>query len=130
MSNQTLCNVSDLPAEGHTLRIMHGSTPLCVAKQDGNIAVLDDICTHDHKTSLAEGSLCAGCVRCPRHGWAFTRETAILFVSDEDARVVDGRGQDIYIEIEIKRSDFETLIVDRMAENNCPMPQSSQRPLV
>jgi nitrite reductase (NADH) small subunit len=75
MSNQTLCNVSDLPAEGHTLRIMHGSTPLCVAKQDGNIAVLDDICTHDHKTSLAEGSLCAGCVRCPRHGWAFNLQT-------------------------------------------------------
>jgi molecular chaperone DnaK len=45
-----------------------------------------------------------------------TRETAILFVSDEDARAVDGRGQDIYIEIEIKRSDFEILIADRMAE--------------
>jgi molecular chaperone DnaK len=45
-----------------------------------------------------------------------TRETATLFVSDEDARVSDQDGQDIYIEIEMKRADFETLIADRIAD--------------
>jgi molecular chaperone DnaK len=45
-----------------------------------------------------------------------TRDKTTFFVSDEDARVVDDKGQDIYIEIEIRRSDFEMLISDRIAE--------------
>jgi nitrite reductase/ring-hydroxylating ferredoxin subunit len=75
MPEQILCNVSDLPAEGQTRRIMHGDVPLCVAKQDGTISVLDDICTHDRATSLADGALCPGCLRCPRHGWVFDLKT-------------------------------------------------------
>jgi molecular chaperone DnaK len=45
-----------------------------------------------------------------------TREKTILFVSDEDARVLDEKGQDIYVEIEIRRQHFEDLIADRIAE--------------
>ncbi|HEX4004719.1 MAG TPA: Hsp70 family protein [Acidobacteriaceae bacterium] len=45
-----------------------------------------------------------------------TSEKSILFVSDEDARVVDEAGQDIYIEIAINRSHFEGLIADRITE--------------
>ncbi len=45
-----------------------------------------------------------------------TKEKSILFVSDEDARVADDAGQDIYVEIEISRPQLEELISDRIAE--------------
>ncbi|MEG9437380.1 Rieske 2Fe-2S domain-containing protein [Edaphobacter sp. HDX4] len=78
MSEQVLCKVSELPAIGQMRRIVHHGSPLCVANEDGAIAVLDDVCTHDCATSLADGEICAGRILCPRHGWAFDLRTGEL----------------------------------------------------
>lgn len=78
MSDLTLCHISDLPAEGEMKRIVNGTWAFCIAKQDGEIFVLDDTCTHDRKTSLSEGRLYHGCIRCPKHGWAFGLKTGAV----------------------------------------------------
>lgn len=45
-----------------------------------------------------------------------TRERATIYLSEDDARVQDLEGNDIYVEVEITRDQYETLIRDRVLE--------------
>lgn len=48
---------------------------LCIVNSNGSISIMDDACTHDRRTSLAEGTIDGGRILCPRHGWAFDLQT-------------------------------------------------------
>jgi len=45
-----------------------------------------------------------------------TRETAVIYLSEDDARAQDLDGNDVYVEVEISRFQYEELIKDRILE--------------
>lgn len=45
-----------------------------------------------------------------------TRETAVIYLSEDDARAQDLDGKDVYVEVEISRLRYEELIKDRILE--------------
>lgn len=45
-----------------------------------------------------------------------TRETAVIYLSEDDARAQDLEGNDVYVEVEISRLRYEELIKDRILE--------------
>ncbi len=45
-----------------------------------------------------------------------TKEHAVIFVNDEEARATDESGEDIYVEVDLTRDDLEALIADRIDE--------------
>lgn len=45
-----------------------------------------------------------------------TRETAIIYLSEDDARAEDLDGNEVYVEVEISRKQYENLIRDRIVE--------------
>ncbi len=67
-----VCNESDLPAEGQVCEAADGN--LCVARVNGEIAVLSNICPHE-EGPLGQGMIENGRVVCPFHGWAFDVKT-------------------------------------------------------
>lgn len=45
-----------------------------------------------------------------------TRETSVIYLSEDDARTQDLDGNDIYVEIELSRDHYENLIRDKIGE--------------
>ncbi|MCI4645858.1 MAG: Hsp70 family protein, partial [Hyphomonadaceae bacterium] len=45
-----------------------------------------------------------------------TRETAVIYLSEDDARAQDLDGNDVYVDVEISRMRYEELIKDRILE--------------
>jgi 3-phenylpropionate/trans-cinnamate dioxygenase ferredoxin component len=66
-------NVSDIK-EGEIFTINIDETPIALTRIDGVICAFGDICTHDDGP-LAEGTIEAGCIVCPRHGARFNLQT-------------------------------------------------------
>lgn len=46
-----------------------------------------------------------------------TRETATIFVSEDEARASDRQGEDIYIEVELSRAQLNQLVEERIGES-------------
>lgn len=67
-----ICSVSELPAEGQVCEAADGN--LCIARVNGEIAVLTNICPHE-EGPLGQGMIENGRVVCPFHGWAFDVKT-------------------------------------------------------
>jgi nitrite reductase (NADH) small subunit len=67
-----VCSESDLPREGQVCEMAGGR--LCVARVNGEIAVLDNFCPHS-EGPLGQGMIEDGKVVCPFHGWAFDVKT-------------------------------------------------------
>lgn len=74
-----ICAESELPREGEVCEMAGGA--LCVARVNGEIAVLDNVCPHD-EGPLGQGMIENGKVVCPFHGWAFDVKTG---ATDESA---------------------------------------------
>ena len=70
MTERILCKIDDLPCPGRARRVETSEGPLCIANVNDSISVLDDVCIHDRRTSLAGGEIEQGRILCPRHGWA------------------------------------------------------------
>ena len=69
-----IATVSELPAEGEAKSFACGARMICVARINGDLAALDDVCPH------RGGPLGAGIVEgthivCPWHGWEFEAHT-------------------------------------------------------
>lgn len=45
------------------------------------------------------------------------KDEATIYASDDDLRIADDNGEDIYIEIPVKRADYEELISEKIAES-------------
>jgi nitrite reductase (NADH) small subunit len=65
-----ICSQSELPGAGEVKEFVVNGHPYCVANVDGTIGVLDGVCPHE-EGPLSEGSVEAGRVVCPWHGYAF-----------------------------------------------------------
>jgi nitrite reductase (NADH) small subunit len=73
-SSMHLCNIGELPAEGRVREISVGNQTFCVAKLNGEVAVLDNECPH-HGGPLGQGMVEDGKVVCPWHAYAFDVNT-------------------------------------------------------
>jgi len=71
MSQRTrIASVFQLPPEGELREFRFGSASVCVANLGGAFTALGNVCPH-LGGPLAEGSIEAGKVVCPWHGWEF-----------------------------------------------------------
>jgi len=69
-----ICAEAELPAEGEACEMVAVGRPFCVARVNGEIAVLDGICPHN-EGPLGQGIVENGRIVCPWHAWAFDAKT-------------------------------------------------------
>jgi nitrite reductase (NADH) small subunit len=69
-----ICSAAELPAEGEAREIVFHQKQFCVARNGGEIAVLDNLCPH-RQGPLGEGMVENGRIVCPWHAWAFDLKT-------------------------------------------------------
>ena len=67
------CSLSELPEEG-ALRVELDGKPLCIARSQGEVFAVSDICSHAD-VSLSEGDVEDGTVECWLHGSRFDLRT-------------------------------------------------------
>ena len=67
------CALSDLPEEG-AIRVVLDGTPLCLARSQGEVFAISDVCSHAD-VSLSEGDVEDGTVECWLHGSRFELRT-------------------------------------------------------
>ena len=69
------CSLSELPEEG-ALRVELDGKPICIARSQGEVFALSDICSHAD-VSLSEGDVEDGTVECWLHGSRFDLRTGM-----------------------------------------------------
>jgi nitrite reductase (NADH) small subunit len=69
-------NVSELPPEGEAKAFACETRELCVARIDGQITAIDNVCPH-RGGPLAQGSVVETKIVCPWHGWEFDLATGL-----------------------------------------------------
>jgi 3-phenylpropionate/trans-cinnamate dioxygenase ferredoxin subunit len=96
-----ICAEADI-AEGEVRTFEVNRRPIAVAKYDGIIYAVDDICTHDGG-DLGAGQVVKGQVQCPRHGARFdlktgdaTRMPAVFGIETHEVKIVGG---EIYVAV-------------------------------
>ncbi len=67
------CSLSELPEEG-ALRVVLDGVPICLARSQGEVFAISDICSHAD-VSLSEGDVEDGTVECWLHGSRFDLRT-------------------------------------------------------
>ncbi len=73
MSWTRVCKLSDI-AEESALQVEVEGDPVCIARSDGEVFAVDDICSHA-EVSLSEGDVEDGRVECWLHGSRFDLRT-------------------------------------------------------
>ena len=93
--------VADVP-EGHAIVVDVEGESLALARVDGDIYCIDNICTHDGGP-LGEGELEGTALECPRHGARFDVCTgralsfpAVVPVNAYDVKI---EGQDVLVDL-------------------------------
>jgi len=69
-----IATVSELPAEGEAKEFAWGAKTICVARVNGELAALDNVCVH-RGGPLGQGVVLDGKLICPWHGWEFDPKT-------------------------------------------------------
>ena len=89
------CAESEI-SEGMVKSIELSKRPLAIAKFQGIIYAVDDICTHDGG-DLGEGDIVKGQIQCPRHGARFdlktgqvTRMPAVFGINTYEVKIENG----------------------------------------
>jgi 3-phenylpropionate/trans-cinnamate dioxygenase ferredoxin subunit len=67
------CSLSDVPEEG-ALRVDLDGKPICIARSQGEVFAISDICSHAD-VSLSEGDVEDGTIECWLHGSRFDLRT-------------------------------------------------------
>jgi 3-phenylpropionate/trans-cinnamate dioxygenase ferredoxin subunit len=67
------CSLSDVPEEG-ALRVNLDGKPICIARSQGEVFAISDICSHAD-VSLSEGDVEDGTIECWLHGSRFDLRT-------------------------------------------------------
>jgi 3-phenylpropionate/trans-cinnamate dioxygenase ferredoxin subunit len=73
MSAEVAASLAEIPEDG-AIRVELGGVPVCLAKSDGEVFAIGDICSHA-EVSLAEGDVEDGKVECWLHGSRFDLRT-------------------------------------------------------
>jgi nitrite reductase (NADH) small subunit len=63
-----------LPEEGHAREFFLEGKPICVARLNGTLSALDNVCPH-RGGPLSDGVILDGKIVCPWHGWQFDLQT-------------------------------------------------------
>ena len=94
-------SVDDIP-EGHAIVVDVEGDSLALARVDGDVYCIDNICTHDGGP-LGEGELDGTALECPRHGARFDVCTgralsfpAVVPVNAYDVKI---EGQDVLVDL-------------------------------
>ena len=67
------CSLSDVPEEG-AIRVVLDGKPICVARSEGEVYAISDICSHAD-VALSEGDVEGGKIECWLHGSLFDLRT-------------------------------------------------------
>jgi 3-phenylpropionate/trans-cinnamate dioxygenase ferredoxin subunit len=73
VTTQRVCALDDVPDEG-ALRVEVGGKPICIARSQGEVFAISDICSHAD-VSLSEGDVEDGTIECWLHGSRFDLRT-------------------------------------------------------
>jgi 3-phenylpropionate/trans-cinnamate dioxygenase ferredoxin subunit len=96
------CSLSDIPEEGAICVVLEG-TPICVARSQGEVFAINDICSHAD-VSLSEGEVEDGHVECWLHGSSFDLRTGMPIALPATKPVatypVTVEGDDVFIKLE------------------------------
>ena len=65
-----IATTADLPAEGHAKEFICDGKPVCIARVDGHLTAMDNVCPH-RGGPLSDGVIMDGKLICPWHGWQF-----------------------------------------------------------
>ncbi len=83
--------------EGKIKTVELKDRPIAIARFEGTIYAIDNICTHDGG-NLGEGNVVKGQVQCPRHGARFdlktgqvTRMPAVIGINTYEVKVENGQ---------------------------------------
>lgn len=96
-----IATVSELPAEGEAKEFACGAKTICVARVNGEVAALDNVCVH-RGGPLGQGVVLDGKVICPWHGWEFDPKTGkALMGRDMGVPVyrLKIEGEDVLVEV-------------------------------
>ena len=69
-----LVGQADLPAENAVKEFPCGDKMICVANVNGEVSAVDNVCLHQGGP-LGEGTIEAGKIVCPWHGWQYDPKT-------------------------------------------------------
>ena len=90
-----VCAENEIEEKGLKTINLNGR-PIALAKYEGNVYALDDICTHDGG-DLGEGDIVKGQIQCPRHGARFdlktgqvTRMPAVMGINSYEVKIENG----------------------------------------
>jgi nitrite reductase (NADH) small subunit len=70
MNFSFLCTISALPTEGSARSFRCGARTVCVARINGVLTAVDDVCPH-RGGPLGQGEVEGSHIICPWHGWQF-----------------------------------------------------------
>jgi 3-phenylpropionate/trans-cinnamate dioxygenase ferredoxin component len=94
-----VATVGDVP-DGEPLGVMAGKEPVMLAKVDGDILAVSNVCTHEY-VLMDEGWLDGELIECPQHGSQFDLRTgkACSLPATQPLPVYDVRvdGEDIFV---------------------------------
>jgi len=86
---------------GRSKKIMVGDFEIALWNAKGRIYAINNVCPHQHFSSLHEGTLEGICVTCPMHGWTFSLDTGKAISGGGRASVysVEIRGDHVFVDI-------------------------------
>lgn len=92
---------SEAVAEGAGLEVVVGKEIVAIFRHEGELYALDGMCAHQGGP-LASGTVAAGCVTCPWHGWQYELKTGIQTINRQPLqRTFPVRERDGRIEIRL-----------------------------
>jgi nitrite reductase (NADH) small subunit len=96
-----LTTQSELPAEGEAKEFLCGGKTLCVARINGTISAIDNVCLHEGGP-LSEGVIENGKIVCPWHGWEYdlaTGQTGDNPTDKVDVYPIKLEGGDVFVDV-------------------------------
>ncbi len=85
--NWTKVADSDAVEEGSAIEVVVAEQIIAIFRHGGKLFAIDGMCAHQGGP-LAEGTVTAGCVTCPWHGWQYELETGIQTVNRQPLQKV------------------------------------------
>ncbi len=97
---QTVALGSDL-GDGKAMEVIVEGQVLAIFRNEGELHALDGMCAHQGGP-IAEGSVEAGCVTCPWHGWQYELATGIQTINRQPLQqTFEVRERDGKIEVQV-----------------------------
>ncbi len=97
-----VCGVGEAPAEGGVMEVEAEGTAVCLARVEGELSALDNVCPH-RQGPLGQGWVEGKAVVCPWHSWAFDTRTGVAEYPENERvavfRVKEKAGE-VLVEIE------------------------------